>query len=68
MYHKLTPVSDLNGDGFADALEIDSSTSRIFTGSASGYDDSDITLSTRGLTATSTSYGTHRGQAGDITT
>ena len=45
MYHKLTPVSDLNGDGFADALEIDSSTARIFTGSASGYDDSGVTLS-----------------------
>ena len=45
LYDELPPVGDLNGDGFADALKIDGSTARIFTGSSSGYTDSGETVS-----------------------
>ncbi len=46
-YRSLRPVGDINGDGYADAAEIDVENNqvRLFLGSPSGYQDSGVTRS-----------------------
>jgi hypothetical protein len=46
-YRSLRPVGDINGDGYADAAEIDIENNqvRLFLGSPSGYQDSGVTRS-----------------------